>query len=134
MNFNITKTRESKAKKKSILLVDGGLNISKLLHFILASEYYLTIKGNGIQALAWLEEGNDPDLIISSLRMPYFDGTALVQNLRQSGFYSNTPVMLLSGDENLAEKVNQMSFKIDSYLEKPFDPTVLKSHITRLIA
>lgn len=133
MNLKITKTAKPQACKKSILLVTGGLNISKLLNFILASEYFLVIKSNGIQALTWLEEGNDPDLIITSLRMPYFDGTSLIQNLRQSGFYQDTPVMLLSEEENLAEKVSQMSFKIDSFLEKPFDPRVLKSQITKLL-
>jgi len=121
-------------RKKQILIVDGGLSLGKLLNFILAPEYRLTIKTNGIEALSWLEEGNDPDLVISSLRMPYFDGSMFIQNLRFSGLYRNTPVMLLSGEENLEEKVKQMSFKIDSYMEKPFDPTVLKHRISRLIA
>ncbi|KQM78510.1 two-component system response regulator [Pedobacter sp. Leaf216] len=120
--------------KKQILLVDGGLNLGKLLNFILAPEYRLTIKTSGIDALSWLEEGNDPDLIISSLRMPYFDGKAFIQNLKCSGFYRNTPIMVLSGEENLEEKVKSMAFRIDSYMEKPFDPTVLKTQISRLIA
>ena len=120
-----TNNNAFKIFKKSILIVDGGLNLSKLYNYILSSDYSVTIKQNGIDALAWLEEGNDPDLIISSLRMPYFDGTAFIQNLKLSGFYRNTPVMLLSGEENLAEKVKQMSFKIDGYLEKPFNPMVL---------
>ncbi|WP_225872379.1 response regulator [Pedobacter frigidisoli] len=120
--------------KKHILLVDGGLNLSKLMHFILSSDYKLTIMTSGIEALSWLEEGNDPDLIITSLRMPYFDGGLFIQNLKLSGFYRNTPVMLLSGEENLHEKVEQMSFKIDGYMEKPFNPTILKNHINRLIA
>ncbi len=120
--------------KKHILLVDGGLDLGKLLNFILAPEYRLTIKTNGIEALSWLEEGNDPDLVISSLRMPYFDGSVFIQSLKCSGFYRNTPVMVLSGEENLEDKIKSMSFRIDSYMEKPFDPVVLKNQISRLIA
>jgi len=120
--------------KKSILIVDDELSILKLLSFILASEYDLIIKKSGIEAIAWLEEGNDPDLIISDLMMPYFDGSTLIRNLKLSGFYRNTPVILLSGAEDLADKVKQMPFKIDSYLEKPFNPAVLKSQIAQLIA
>ncbi|MCX2574870.1 response regulator [Pedobacter sandarakinus] len=134
MKSPILRNSMSKVKKKHILLVDGGLNIGKLLHFILSPDYKLTIKTNGINALSWLEEGNDPDLIISSLRMPYFDGGTFIQNLRCSGFYRNTPVMILSGEENLAEKVQQMAFKIDSYMEKPFNPIALKVKINMLIA
>jgi len=125
---------DKKDRKKLILIVDGGLNIGKLLHFILAADYRLTIKTNGIEALNWLEEGNDPDLVISSLRMPYFDGSMLLEVLKLSGLYRNTPVMLLSGEENLEEKVMNMNFKIDSYMEKPFNPTVLKNQISSLIA
>jgi len=130
----ILKNDVRKYEKKHILLVDGGLDLGKLLNFILAPDYRLTIKTNGIDALSWLEEGNDPDLVISSLRMPYFDGSVFIQSLKCSGFYRNTPVMLLSGEENLEEKIKNMSFRIDSYMEKPFDPVVLKNQISRLIA
>ncbi|WP_231427157.1 PleD family two-component system response regulator [Pedobacter sp. Leaf250] len=130
----LLKSFRKSISKKHILIVDGGLNLGKLLHFILASEYHLTIKTNGIEALSWLEEGNDPDLVISSLRMPYFDGSLFIQILKLSGLYRNTPVMLLSGEENLEEKVKNMTFKVDSYMEKPFNPTKLKSQINTLIA
>src|SRR4051812_32334682 len=106
-------------KKKEILIIDDEPSILKLLTFILSSEYNLIIKTSGIEAMSWLEEGNDPDLIISDLMMPYFDGSTLIKNLKISGFYRDTPVILLSGASDLAEKVNSMPFKIDSYLEKP---------------
>jgi len=120
--------------KKTILVVDDEPSILKLLNFILSSEYTLVIKTSGIEAIAWLEEGNDPDLIISDLMMPYFDGSTLIKNLKISGFYRNTPVILLSGADDLEDKVKEMSFKIDSFLEKPFNPTILKSHITQLLS
>lgn len=120
--------------KKEILIVDDEPSILKLLNFILSAEYTLIIKTSGIEAIAWLEEGNDPDLIISDLMMPYFDGSSMIRNLKISGFYRNTPVILLSGAEDLEEKVKEMSFKIDRFIEKPFNPTVLKSHITELLA
>lgn len=119
--------------KKSILIVDDELSILKLLSFILASEYDLVIKKSGIEAIDWLEEGNDPDLIISDLMMPYFDGGTLIRNLKISGFYRNTPVILLSGSDNLEEKVKEMPFKIDHFMEKPFNPAELKNQISQLI-
>ena len=120
--------------KKSILIVDSELNILKLLSFILASDYDLTIKNSGIKALSWLSMGNDPDLIISSLRMPYFDGSCFIKNLRISGFYRNTPIILLSGAENLESIVKSLTFKVDRYLEKPFNPIILRSKIEQLTA
>ncbi|MFA4870501.1 MAG: response regulator [Pedobacter sp.] len=126
---------ESKeGRKKEILIVDDEPSILKLLNFILSAEYTLIIKTSGIEAIAWLEEGNDPDLIISDLMMPYFDGSSMIRNLKISGFYRNTPVILLSGAEDLEEKVKEMPFKIDRFIEKPFNPNTLKSHITELLA
>lgn len=119
--------------RKSILVVDDELSILKLLNFILSSEYDLIIKKSGIEAIDWLEEGNDPDLIISDLMMPYFDGSTLIRNLKISGFYRNTPIILLSGSDDLAEKVKEMPFKVEHFMEKPFNPAVLKSQIAQLI-
>ena len=120
--------------RKSILIVDSELNVLNLLSFVLASDYDLTIKNSGIEALSWLSKGNDPDLIISSLRIPYFDGSCFINDLRISGFYRNTPVILLSGSENLESIVKSLSFKVGSYLEKPFNPILLKSKVEHLTA
>ncbi|ATP56626.1 two-component system response regulator [Pedobacter ginsengisoli] len=119
--------------RKQILVVDDELSILRLLTFILSADYDLVIKKSGIEAISWLEEGNDPNLIISDLMMPYFDGGTLIRNLKISGLYRETPVILLSGAEDLEDKVRNMPFKIDSYLEKPFNPAVLKSKIAQLI-
>lgn len=120
--------------RKSILIVDNELNILKLLGFILASDYNLIIKNSGIEALSWLTKGNDPDLIISSLRIPYFDEDNFLKSLRISSVYRNTPVILLSGSENLESIVKSLSFKVDSCLEKPFSPIILKPKIAHLTA
>ena len=120
--------------RKLILIVDDEPSILKLLNFILSSTYELVIKTSGIEAIAWLEEGNDPDLIISDLMMPYFDGSSFIRNLKISGFYRNTPVILLSGADDLSEKVEAMTFTVDRVLQKPFNPTALKTSISELLA
>lgn len=115
--------------KKQILVVDDELSILKLLNFILSKEYDLVIKQNGVDAIRWLEEGNYPALIISDLQMPYLDGGSFIRNLKISGFYRNTPVILLSGADNLETIVEQMQFRADCFFKKPFNPTELKSSI-----
>lgn len=120
--------------RKKILIVDSELNILKLLGYILAPDYDLTVKTNALTAFQWLSEGNDPDLIISSFSMPHIDGTSFIKNLKVSGYYSNTPVIIISGDENLESVVQSFSFKVEGYMGKPFNPLILKSNIQHLIA
>ncbi|HEX8378007.1 MAG TPA: response regulator [Pedobacter sp.] len=120
--------------KKQILIVDDELSILKLLNFVLSKDYDLIIKNSGVDAFNWLEEGNDPDLIISDLHMPYFDGSSFIRNLKVSGFYRDTPVILLSGAEDLDKKVNELSIKVESYIQKPFNPDQLKAIINHLVA
>ena len=119
--------------KKQILVVDDELSILKLLNFILSKDYDLTIKQNGADAICWLEEGNDPALIISDLEMPYIDGGSFIRNLKISGFYRETPIILLSGADNLDEIVHKMPFQADCYLKKPFNPTELKLSIIDIL-
>lgn len=120
--------------KTQILIVDDDLSILKLLNFILSKEYDLVIKNSGLEALGWLEEGNDPGLVISDLQMPYIDGLTFVRNLKISGFYKDTPIIVLSGADNLKEQVTEMPFKIDAFLHKPFNPASLKSAISKILS
>ena len=118
--------------KKQILVVDDEVSILKLLNFVLANDYDLIIKNSGVEALTWLEEGNSPALILSDLEMPYFDGSSFIHNLKISGFYRDTPVIILSGAINLEERVFQMPFKLDAYIPKPFNPVQLKEAISNV--
>lgn len=118
--------------KKQILIVDDEITILKLLNFVLSQDYELIIKTSGVEALSWLEEGHSPALIISDLEMPYFDGSSFIYNLKISGFYRDTPVIILSGASNLDVLVKNMPFIIDDYVSKPFNPAQLKQAITKV--
>ncbi|MGB4400688.1 MAG: response regulator [Daejeonella sp.] len=116
--------------KKQILVVDDEISIHKLLQFILAKDYNLVIKYNGVEALSWLNEGNNPDLIISDLEMPYIDGKSFIRNLKISGHFHDIPVILISGADDLESIVNRMTYKADCFFKKPFNANELKSCIT----
>ena len=119
--------------KKQILIVDDELSILKLLNFVLSPAYDLVIKNSGVDAISWLEEGNNPDLIISDLSMPYFDGNLFIRNLKISGFYRETPVILVSGEDNLADLVKDMPFEVNHFISKPFNPSDLKAAIATIL-
>ncbi len=115
--------------KKRILLVDDEIAILKLLEFILKKDYELVIKNNGFDALTWLDNGNIPDLIISDMEMPYFDGADFVRSLKVSGYYRDVPVIVLSGSESLENIRTRIPYPISGLMAKPFNPSILKDKI-----
>lgn len=121
--------KNTETTKKRILLVDDEIAILKLLEFILKKDYELVIKNNGFDALTWLDNGNVPDLIISDMEMPYFDGAEFVRSLKVSGYFRDVPVIVLSGSESLENIKNKIPYEIDELIAKPFNPTILKDKI-----
>ena len=115
--------------KKRILLVDDEIAILKLLEFILKKDYELVIKNNGFDALTWLDNGNMPDLIISDMEMPYFNGADFVRSLKVSGYFRNVPVIVLSGSETLENIKTKIPYEINGLMSKPFNPGILKDKI-----
>ena len=119
--------------KKRILIVDDDLSILKLLNFILSKEYEIIVRNNGIDAFSWLEDGNIPELIISDLQMPYFDGQSFIKNVKISGLFRDIPIMMLSAAHDLEEQVSKMPFQVDAYMPKPFNPSSLKTAIIQVL-
>jgi CheY-like chemotaxis protein len=115
--------------RKRILLVDDEIAILKLLEFILKKDYDLVIKDNGFDALTWLDSGNIPDLIISDMEMPYFNGADLVRSLKVSGYFRDVPVIVLSGSDSLENIKTRIPYPINELMSKPFNPGILKDKI-----
>ncbi len=119
---------------KQILLVDDDIVILKLLNFILSKDFDLVSKSSGIDAFRWLEEGNHPALVVSDLNMPYMDGMSFVKNMKVSGFYKDTPIIILSGSEELEQLIEEQSLEVAAYFKKPFNPAALKVKITEILS
>ncbi len=119
--------------KKKILIVDDEMAVLKLLEFILKKNYQLIIKKSGFDAISWLDDGNIPDLIISDMEMPYFDGADFIKSIKVSGYYRNIPIIVLSGSDSRENIKLRVSHQINALMTKPFNPGVLKETIQTLL-
>ncbi|MBU1196612.1 MAG: response regulator [Proteobacteria bacterium] len=76
-----------------ILIAEDDENSRVLLENVLtASGYEVLAAGNGLQALAILEN-QTPDLIISDILMPEMDGYTLCRNIRTDNRFSSIPLI-----------------------------------------
>lgn len=83
--------------------------------------------GNAADALA-LAETFEPDLILSDIVMAQGDGFMLLSKLRAQVPTATTPVVLMTGDAELATLNglrHGMELGADDFLRKPFTPDVL---------
>ena len=79
--------------------------------------YQVLTADNGEAALAVLETGAKPDLLISDVVMPSMDGPTMVRQARAR--YPDLPVLFMSG---YAEEQLRKSIDLDrvAFLPKPF--------------
>lgn len=110
--------------KKKILIVDDELNIGLLLENLLTEDFDTTHFSDSELALEWLES-NLPDLIICDIQMPGVDGFTFLKKVRQRGFTSHTPVLMLSARSESKERIKCYKLGAQDYITKPFNPEEL---------
>ncbi len=118
---------------KKILLIDDKESIAKVVSIYLSTEFELTYFENPVQAIAWLQDGNLPDLIISDIRMPEMRGDEFLHYLKSNGLFSHIPVIMLSSEESTSERIRLLEEGADDYILKPFNPMELKIRIKKII-
>lgn len=119
--------------KEQVLIVEDHRAVRILLNNFLKKSFKIKTTANGYEALAWMNEGNMPAIIILDLNMPELSGLDFLTNLRNSGFFQNIPVMIVSGEEEgeIIEKC--LDLGINGYMKKPFNPSELQSKILTIL-
>jgi CheY-like chemotaxis protein len=110
------------AQKKQILIIDDDMAMCQLLGKLLQTNYNVVSKFDGLSALQWLSEGNIPDLVITDLDMPKIDGEEFVNNLKNSGFFSEIPLIIITGYNSRDKRLACFQLGVHDYFEKPFNP------------
>ena len=108
---------------KKILVVDDKSSISNLLVQFLSNQYSVT----------WLQLGNIPDLVITDLQMPNMDGIELIKRMKESGYFKDIPIIVLSSKDSSADRVQCLKLGAEDYVVKPFNPEELSIRIEKIL-
>jgi two-component system, OmpR family, phosphate regulon response regulator OmpR len=71
------------------------------------------------------------DLIVLDVMMPQEDGLTVLKKLRDSG--DATPVLMLTAQAEVDDRVNGLTLGADDYLAKPFSPPELVARIQAIL-
>ncbi len=118
---------------KRILIIDDKPSLSRLVVQFLNKSYDLTTREDGLQGLAWLQEGNIPDLILTDLQMPHLDGFEFISRVKESGFFKDIPIVVLSSRDSSNDRIKCLKMGAEDYLVKPFNPEELQVRIERIL-
>ena len=105
--------------KTRVLLVDDEPRLTELLQLELDVEgYEVSVAENGASGLIKARSEPYPNLIILDWNLPDFTGVDVCQRIRSSGI--NTPILMLTGHDDVTDRVKALDAGVDDYLTKPF--------------
>lgn len=119
--------------KPLVLLVDDRPEIARVISIYLKDHYKTVFFDNVLSAMAYLQSGNIPDLIISDINMPDVNGVEFLRQLKSSALFQSIPVFILSSIENSADQIKLLDMGAADFILKPFNPEELKVRIKKWI-
>lgn len=120
--------------KKQLLLVEPDPQSLRVLEVSLKKAgFSVTTAGDGSDALTKVELST-PDLILSDTRLPRLDGYELVRRLKERHEYSAIPVVFLTGQRSIEDKIRGLELGVEDYLTKPIFVRELIARVNLLLA
>lgn len=74
-----------------------------------------------------------PDVIVLDVVLPDADGVTLLEELRRRPEVGSTPVILLSSEAEVKDRIRGLSGGADAYVGKPYDPGYVIARATELL-
>lgn len=118
-------------KRRKALLVDDNANEARLLAgFLKMRDFDVEIASDGVAALQYLEDNEQPDVVLLDMAMPRMDGASTIRNIRESESHQSLKVFAVSGStpEETGIKVDESG--VNGWFQKPVDPEVLATKLS----
>ena len=118
-----------------ILVVDDEANVQRLLQYTLKQAgYTVSVAGDGLEALK-LWASDQPGLILLDVSLPKLDGYGVAERIRaDEGGKSHVPIIMLTSEKEVEQKVRGLRAGADDYLVKPFHQAELLARMRGLLS
>jgi len=112
-----------------ILVAEDNPAQARALELVLKAQGYgVEVVANGQEALA-AAEAQAPDLILLDGQMPVLDGFQTVRELRARERTQLIPVLMVTGEEEVASRVRGLEAGADDYILKPYNVQELLARV-----
>jgi DNA-binding response OmpR family regulator len=112
------------------LLIEDYLPLRKNIRECLVEEGYVVDDYDTGDEGLWSAENFSYEVIILDLMLPVIDGMTILRRLRKH--HNKTPVILISAQDGVAQRVEGLNAGADDYLVKPFELIELVARVRAL--
>jgi DNA-binding response OmpR family regulator len=119
--------------RRNILVIDDEPYIGRIIQLKLeATPYDVDVCQDGPTALERLRTDDPVDLILLDIMMPRMNGFEVLARLREIPHRTGTPVIMLTGKGQSADREQAASLGARDFLTKPFSPKKLLARIDEI--
>ncbi|MEO6861975.1 MAG: response regulator [Microcoleus sp.] len=126
---NLPLTINHEKQFKLLIVDDEPINRQVLINNLSMYNYAITEASNGQEALAVMEGGFIPDLILLDLMMPHMNGYEVCQKIREQFPAYELPIVMLTAKNQVADIVEGFESGANDYLSKPIQKQEMLSRI-----
>ena len=126
------RSQEPAAGAVRIMVVEDDAEMLQFVSGILCTTYQIlqaTDGQDGLEKATALQ----PDLIISDVNMPRMNGWQMVEALKQQAETSHIPVVLLTANSALEDRIRGASQGVEDYIVKPFSTEYLRVRVAAIL-
>lgn len=121
------------ARGARILVVDDSPTICAVLGKMLRSEGYEVLTATDGSEAIEIARSEKPALIFLDVVMPGMNGFRVLKNLRQHPLTADTPIVMISGNQQASEQFYLQRCGADDFMKKPFGRGDVAQRIGQLV-
>lgn len=114
---------------KKILIADDSKINQDLITEILGDNYEYVYADNGVEIIDYLSSGNQADIVLLDINMPYMDGFEVLKIMNERKWLEEIPVVVISAENDYKFLQKAYSLGATDYITRPISAITVRFRV-----